>query len=270
MNLNKKTFDFEGGKVTITFLQNTFDVEEHIKNTLYSQEAQETRRWARAMSKRVMNDPLTQEEYDSLTEEEKQKRTEDAKAGVGLTDEDLARIHAINQRDERRLRGNFSEKCPTTRLLKDLVYYAQRDDGYLPAGFEDPVRRELLNLAHFIRDISAECLNPALWSTSEELPFPEGGIPLSGHPRAPEAFFRLYKLTEELRDVSLVFMPEDPGYEEWAKTEEGSPYWEEGDPVYAMFSWPSALAYHHEYWADVKFEWHKENDSTMTCSQAKE
>ena len=185
-----------------------------------------------------------------------------------LDEKGLRMVQRACERDERYLRTNFSLVCPTERLLRDLLYYAQcytngpHRDGYIP-----PIREEMMRLVHFLRAIRAECKDPAMWGTTEELPFPEDGVPMSGHPRAPEAFFRLRKMTLECEDGNVTLCPGDPRYEEFAEKEKdyyrelGEPF-EEGTPVYLLNDIPGAVAHWNDNWGDVSFSFERDEESS--------
>ena len=157
------------------------------------------------------------------------------------------------KRDEKSLRQNFQVVCPTERLLRDLIWWSQEDeDGQKTASM---VRGEMLKLSEFLHQIRAECNDPTFWSTTPELPFPEGGVPMSGHPRAPEAFFRLWKISRSAEDGNLSLVPGDAQYEEYSGKENDNPFFKEGDPIYVFNDLPSPLEPGHDNWGDVKFEW---------------
>ena len=256
MRINEKTFEIEKGRITIGFPPD-FDVEAFIQERVYGPDKMEIRYWSESTARWDHSVPDYSDAWREMSDEDKKVAINSGKELSGHLDEKGRQmIQRACERDERYLRNNFSVVCPTERLLKELLYWAQCDRRQY--GYTPPIQEEMLKLAHFLREIRAECVDPSLWNTTKELPFPEDGVPMSGHPRAPEAFLRLRKMTLECEDGNLVLCPGDPRYEEFAKAQKAeygelAETFEEGSPVYLNNDIPSALAYWGDNWGDVSF-----------------
>jgi len=250
MKINQNTFETEFGKLTIGFPPD-WDLEEYIQEAVYGEEKMKIRRWAGKVAYRKDGDA---EKFEEMTAEEKQQQYEDDMAGKDLDPRAAAFIERKCEWDERALRQNFRVGCPTERLLRDLIWWAQEaeEEGGGPKQLYKLVRQDMLRLVHFLRKIRADCFDPRFWNTTAELPFPEGGVPMSAHPKAPEAFFRLWHIAHYAENENRTLMPEDSEYEENWDDDIGN---EKGvDPVYIINELPGSLVPWHDNWGDVSFK----------------
>ena len=249
MKINQNTFETEFGKLTIGFPPD-WDLEEYIHEAVYGEEKMEIRRFSAGVAGN-MNDPTYAERYYKMSPEDITAMTQDHLSGKGMSEKGWELVKRSCQRDEKYLRLNFRVMCPTERLLRDLIYWCQEDEDGLKVA--KLVRGEMLRLIHFLRKLRGECQDPTLWGTTADLPFPEGGVPMSGHPKAPEAFFRLWHIAHHAEEGNRGIAPGEPDYAEYV--DEQGPDFEKGvDPIYIFNDLPSSLVPWHDNWGDVSFK----------------